>query len=72
MDTITSALDISLSNEKVRETCCRALLILGGRISFSGKVITEDWILKKAGFIDDKITIKDNFLPVIIHLPFKL
>lgn len=68
VDTITSALDASFSNEKVRETCCRALLILGGRISFSGKVITEDWILKQAGFVDrsdsdDKIAIKENVLP---------
>ncbi|KAJ9540507.1 hypothetical protein OSB04_027013 [Centaurea solstitialis] len=71
VDTISSALDTSLSNEKVREACCRALLILGGHISSSGKVVTEDWILKNAGFfdrpesdaLDDKITIKDNILP---------
>ncbi|GJR41921.1 putative E3 ubiquitin-protein ligase LIN isoform X1 [Tanacetum coccineum] len=71
VDTIASALDTSLSNEKVRETCCRALYILGGRISFSGKVVTEDWILNKAGFynkpesdaVDEKLTIKENILP---------
>ncbi|KVI09418.1 Armadillo-like helical [Cynara cardunculus var. scolymus] len=70
VDTISSALDTSLSNEKVRETCCSALLILGGHISYSGKVVTEDWILKNAGFfdrpesdaLDDKISIKDNIL----------
>ncbi|XP_042755317.1 putative E3 ubiquitin-protein ligase LIN isoform X1 [Lactuca sativa] len=61
VDTISSAMDASLSNEKVQEACCKALLILGGRISFSGKVMTEDWILKKAGS-DNKITIKDNVL----------
>ncbi|KAL4576873.1 hypothetical protein LXL04_012973 [Taraxacum kok-saghyz] len=64
-DTITSAMDASFSNEKVREACCRSLLILGGRISFSGKVITEDWVLKEAGLFhrpdsDDKITIKSD------------
>lgn len=64
VDTISSAMDASLSNEKVQEACCKALLILGGRISFSGKVMTEDWILKKAGS-DNKITIKDNVLMVI-------
>ncbi|GJV90710.1 zinc finger, RING/FYVE/PHD-type, armadillo-type fold protein [Tanacetum coccineum] len=68
VDTITIALDSSLLDEKVRISCCRALLILGGRISFSGKVMTEDWILKKAGFLDgpelevkeDEVPMKDN------------
>lgn len=71
VDTITSALDTSFSNEKVRVACCRALLILGGHISLSGKVMTEDWNLKKAGFLDgpeledqeDEVTVKDNILP---------
>ncbi|KAJ0469943.1 putative U box domain, armadillo-like helical, Zinc finger, RING/FYVE/PHD-type [Helianthus annuus] len=50
VDTITSALDTSIFDEKVRETCCRALLIMGARISLSGTVITQDYILQKAGF----------------------
>ncbi|KAD7479749.1 hypothetical protein E3N88_02885 [Mikania micrantha] len=70
VDTITSALDISLFDEKVRETCCRALLIMGGRISFSGEVITQDYILEKVGFfkrlesdvLEDKVTTKDIIL----------
>lgn len=77
VDTITSALDASLSNENLREACCRALLILGGRISFSGKVITDDYVLQKAGLFtkpesDDKITIKDSFLPVLSSVMSKL
>lgn len=52
VDAITVALESSLSDEKVREKCCRALLILGGHFSFAGKIMTEDWILKKAGFLD--------------------
>ncbi|GJW42862.1 zinc finger, RING/FYVE/PHD-type, armadillo-type fold protein [Tanacetum coccineum] len=77
VDTITLALDSSLLDEKVRISCCRALLILGGRISFSGKAMTEDWILKKAGFLDgpelevhkDEVPMKDNIFPSsnIIH-----
>ncbi|KAJ9549220.1 hypothetical protein OSB04_021763 [Centaurea solstitialis] len=71
VDTITSALDTSFSDEKVQVACCRALLILGGHISISGKVMTEDWNLKKAGFLDgpelevqeDGVAVKDNILP---------
>lgn len=46
------ALESSLTDDKIREKCCNALLVLGGRFSLSGKVMIEDWILKKAGFID--------------------
>lgn len=46
------ALESGLTDDKIREKCCNALLVLGGRFSLSGKVMIEDWILKKAGFID--------------------
>lgn len=80
VDAITSALDTSLYDEKVRETCCRALVIMGGRISFSGKVITQDCILEKAGLfnrhasdvLEDKVTAKDNVLKVIFSLVWML
>ncbi|KAI7746232.1 hypothetical protein M8C21_017697 [Ambrosia artemisiifolia] len=70
VDTITSTLDTSLFDEKMRETCCRALLIMGGRISFSGKVITHDYILEKSGLfnrpesdvLEYKVTTNDKFL----------
>ncbi|GMP91981.1 hypothetical protein CsSME_00042416 [Camellia sinensis var. sinensis] len=51
VDAITVALDGSLYNEKIRAKCCRALLILGGRFSSSGKIMIEDWILKQTGFL---------------------
>ncbi|KAK8695390.1 hypothetical protein V6N13_000554 [Hibiscus sabdariffa] len=54
VDAITEALDSSLIDEEVQEKCCRALLILGGRFSLSGKLSTEDWILKVAGFNDGR------------------
>lgn len=50
VDAITEALDASLADEKIRENCCRALLILGGRFSSSGKLLTYSWILNQAGF----------------------
>ncbi|KAL3519153.1 hypothetical protein ACH5RR_021742 [Cinchona calisaya] len=55
VDAISVALESSLSDEKVREKCCRALLILGGHFSFAGKIMTEDWILKQAGFLDGPV-----------------
>ncbi|XP_052184540.1 putative E3 ubiquitin-protein ligase LIN-2 isoform X2 [Diospyros lotus] len=51
VDAVAMALDDSLSNEKVQTNCCRALLILVGRFSPSGKIMTEDWILKEDGFV---------------------
>lgn len=52
VDAMTMALESSLSDERSREICCKALLILGGHFSFSGKIMTEDWILKQAGFLE--------------------
>lgn len=49
LNAITVGLEKSLIDEKVRENCCRALLILGGRFSDSGELMTESWILKQAG-----------------------
>ncbi|XP_022732098.1 putative E3 ubiquitin-protein ligase LIN-1 isoform X2 [Durio zibethinus] len=54
VDVITAALDSCLLDEEVRENCCRALFILGGRFTVSGKLLTEGWILKLAGFNDDR------------------
>lgn len=51
VDAITMALDSSLYNQSVREQCSRVLLILGGSFSSAGKIMTEDWILKQAGFL---------------------
>ncbi|KAK9122655.1 hypothetical protein Sjap_012257 [Stephania japonica] len=50
VDSITAALESSLDDEKIREQCCRALLILGGQFSFSGEVVIESWLLRRAGF----------------------
>ncbi|KAK6802365.1 hypothetical protein RDI58_000145 [Solanum bulbocastanum] len=52
VDAMTLALERSLSDGRSREICCKALLILGGHFSFSGKIMTEDWILKQAGFLE--------------------
>ncbi|KAE8674970.1 hypothetical protein F3Y22_tig00111708pilonHSYRG00397 [Hibiscus syriacus] len=54
VDAITEALDSSLTDEEVREKCCRALLILGGCFSLTRNLLTEDWILKVAGVNDDR------------------
>ncbi|KAI3449899.1 hypothetical protein Pfo_006564 [Paulownia fortunei] len=52
VDAFTIALERSLSDEKVQKKCSRALLVLGGFFSSSGKLMTEDWILKLAGFLN--------------------
>lgn len=51
VDAITMALESSFCNETVREQCNRVLLVLGGNFSSAGKIMTEDWILKQAGFL---------------------
>ncbi|CAK7339196.1 unnamed protein product [Dovyalis caffra] len=50
VDAIAVALESSLTDEKVREKSCRALIILGGPFSAPRDLQTESWILKKAGF----------------------
>ncbi|KAI3982332.1 hypothetical protein MKX01_037865 [Papaver californicum] len=52
VDSITVALKSSLTNEKIRNKCCKALLILGGKFSLSGELLTESWCLRQAGFYD--------------------
>lgn len=52
VDAMTLSLESSLSDERSREICCKALLNLGGHFSFSGKIMTEDWVLKQAGFLE--------------------
>ncbi|XP_027926036.1 putative E3 ubiquitin-protein ligase LIN-1 isoform X3 [Vigna unguiculata] len=49
VNAIAEALDGSLNDEKAREKCCRALLILCGHFSSTGKIPTKTSILKQAG-----------------------
>ncbi|XP_074348646.1 putative E3 ubiquitin-protein ligase LIN isoform X3 [Apium graveolens] len=67
VNAIAVALESGLTDDKIREKCCNALLVLGGRFSLSGKVMIEDWILKKAGFIDchepEIIDSKEDIVP---------
>ncbi|PKU85561.1 uncharacterized protein LOC110095066 [Dendrobium catenatum] len=47
---IVKALECCLFDKMFIPNCRRALLMLGGRFSFSGEIITETWLLKKAGY----------------------
>ncbi|KAF8015342.1 hypothetical protein BT93_H0988 [Corymbia citriodora subsp. variegata] len=47
VDAISLALDLSLNDENVQESCCKALLVFGGHFSLSQMVSPEDWILKQ-------------------------
>lgn len=50
VNSISVALDASLNNEKVREKCCRALFVLAGHFSSTGKILTKRGILKEVGY----------------------
>ncbi|KAL5707675.1 hypothetical protein ACHQM5_018547 [Ranunculus cassubicifolius] len=56
VDSLTVALESSITDEKVRAQCCKALLILGGHMSFSGELLIDNWLLKHAGFYDGRDT----------------
>ncbi|KAK1304190.1 hypothetical protein QJS10_CPB11g02191 [Acorus calamus] len=53
VDAIAVALELSLTDEKVLVTSCRALLMLGGYFSFSGDITTMNWMLNHAGYCDN-------------------
>ncbi|KAK9156323.1 hypothetical protein Sjap_003803 [Stephania japonica] len=52
VDAIIGALDCKTSSEKMQEQTARALILLGGRFSYTGESSTEKWLLKQAGFND--------------------
>lgn len=58
MNVIAEALDRSLNDEKAREKCCRALLIMCGHFSSTGKIPTKTSILKQAGYNHDSVEVK--------------
>ncbi|XP_052728098.1 putative E3 ubiquitin-protein ligase LIN [Vigna angularis] len=57
VNAIAEALDSSLNDEKAREKCCRALLILCGHFSSTGKIPTKTSTLKQAGYNHDGIEV---------------
>lgn len=50
LDAIIKALDASLTNQKIRESCCEAILILGGH--FPLRETFGSMTLKEVGFIN--------------------
>ncbi|KAL4561940.1 hypothetical protein LXL04_034125 [Taraxacum kok-saghyz] len=50
IEAITAALDCQICNENVQEETAKALLILGGRYSYTGTPEAKKWILKEAGY----------------------
>ncbi|KAL9297555.1 hypothetical protein ACSQ67_023451 [Phaseolus vulgaris] len=60
VNAIAEALDGSLNNEKAREKCCRALLILCGHFSSTGKIPTKTSILKQAGYNHESVEVKPH------------
>ncbi|KAH7837108.1 hypothetical protein Vadar_009679 [Vaccinium darrowii] len=71
VETITAALDSQVYNELVQEQSARALLMLGGRFSYTGEATTEKWLLKEAGFdenLDDSFQGKDIVVADLMNL----
>ncbi|XP_061367649.1 putative E3 ubiquitin-protein ligase LIN-1 isoform X2 [Gastrolobium bilobum] len=58
VNAIAVGLDASLNDEKARVKCCRALLILCGHFSSTGKTQTMSSILKQAGYNNDSSQVK--------------
>ncbi|XP_021890058.1 putative E3 ubiquitin-protein ligase LIN-1 isoform X2 [Carica papaya] len=50
IDVLIAALDCQICDEKVQEQSARALMMLGGRFSYTGETTTEKWLLEQAGF----------------------
>lgn len=50
VDAIIAALDCQTCHEKVQEQSAKALLMLGGRFSYTGEASIESWLLEQAGF----------------------
>ena len=49
METIIAALDCQACDEKFQQQSSKALMILGGRFSYTGEASTERWLLQQAG-----------------------
>jgi hypothetical protein len=58
VNAIAEALDASLNDENVQKKCCRALLILCGHFSSTGKIPAKTTILKQAGYNNGSIELK--------------
>lgn len=66
IDAIITFLDFTAYDLKVQEQSAKALLLLGGRFSYSGETFIEVWLLEQAGMddicsnmFDDKVAIMD-------------
>lgn len=58
VNAMAEALDASLNDENVQKKCCRALLILCGHFSSTGKIPAKTTILKQAGYNNGSIELK--------------
>ncbi|XVE88484.1 hypothetical protein DITRI_Ditri19aG0073000 [Diplodiscus trichospermus] len=75
VEAIIEALDCEKCNDNIQEQSARALMMLGGRFSYTGEATTENWLLEQAGFhakLGDSIhrkEIVDDILVRLIYLP---
>ncbi|XP_054814220.1 putative E3 ubiquitin-protein ligase LIN isoform X1 [Prosopis cineraria] len=50
IETIVACLNCEMCDDRIQERSARALLMLGGRFSYTGESVMEKWLLQKAGF----------------------
>lgn len=61
IETVVSALNCQLCNDRVQQQSARALLLLGGHFSYTGESLMEKVLLQKAGF--QETCLEDSFPP---------
>ncbi|KAI9126620.1 hypothetical protein K1719_002216 [Acacia pycnantha] len=52
IETIVAGLKCEMCDDRIQEQSSRALLMLGGKFSYTGESVMEKWLLQKAGFQD--------------------
>ncbi|KAI4306367.1 hypothetical protein L6164_029649 [Bauhinia variegata] len=59
IEAIVAALNYQSCDDRIQEQSARALLMLGGRFSYTGESSMERWLLQRAGF--QEICLDDSF-----------
>ncbi|XP_041023424.1 putative E3 ubiquitin-protein ligase LIN isoform X2 [Juglans microcarpa x Juglans regia] len=70
VEAMITSLDCKICNDEVQEQSARALLMLGGRFSYTGEAWAERWLLQLAGFHEnswDSFRCKEIVIDGFIH-----
>lgn len=70
VEAMITSLDCKICNDEVQEQSARALMMLGGRFSYTGEAWAERWLLQQAGFHEsawDSFRCKEIVIDGFIH-----